>query len=258
MKPPPRVAIIFTLAATWATAVSCGAQRRPGDSEHLQDVEVLLLELVNQARAQVGASPLRDEPTLRRISRDHNADMIQRGYFNHKSPEGIGPVERVGLMHRSLIGTSGENIWTGSGFRDLRPERLARRIFDSWMTSTGHRQNILRREFTHVGVGVTRIEREIRATQTFASVAGWVHDEVPLSVREGSVLQVEAKPARGGLPVPQLFDLWIPSRKAKAAGPLPTEGGSIDVPPGLYSLRFYFETKPGKYTIYQGPRIQVE
>ena len=41
---------------------------------------------------------------------------------------------------------------------------------DGWMSSSGHRQNILCPEYTHLGVGVVAHGPEIRAAQLFATL----------------------------------------------------------------------------------------
>ena len=44
---------------------------------------------------------------------------------------------------------------------------MARVIVDSWMTSPGHRANLLNPDYTHLGVGVSVLGKDIRATQNF-------------------------------------------------------------------------------------------
>ena len=46
----------------------------------------------------------------------------------------------------------------------------ARFIVDGWMTSPGHRRNILDPNYTHIGVGVAAREKNCYATQVFAGV----------------------------------------------------------------------------------------
>ncbi len=43
---------------------------------------------------------------------------------------------------------------------------------NSWMSSPGHRENILGADYTHLGVGGTAVGLEIRATQVFANLQG--------------------------------------------------------------------------------------
>ena len=46
---------------------------------------------------------------------------------------------------------------------------MARVIVDSWMTSPGHRANILNPHYTYLGVGVSALGKEVRATQNFVT-----------------------------------------------------------------------------------------
>ncbi|MFV9506489.1 MAG: CAP domain-containing protein, partial [Oscillochloridaceae bacterium umkhey_bin13] len=74
----------------------------------------------------------------------HSQDMAQRGYFSHFSPEGRDPSDRVdatGYQWQMV----GENI--ASGYR------TPQEVVAGWMDSPGHRANILRCEFTEIGIG---------------------------------------------------------------------------------------------------------
>ena len=46
----------------------------------------------------------------------------------------------------------------------------ARLIVDGWMTSPGHRRNILDPRYTHLGVGVAAKDKMCYATQIFAGM----------------------------------------------------------------------------------------
>ena len=80
-----------------------------------------------------------------RIARNHGADMIQRGYYDHVDPEGRGPDYRADAAGISYYLIS-ENIAAGN----VSPEV----IFDGWMASPDHRYNILDPEVDQVGIGV--------------------------------------------------------------------------------------------------------
>jgi uncharacterized protein YkwD len=96
--------------------------------------------------------------------------MLQRGFFSHVTPEGWSLAHRLPPALSPQISASGENIWLGSGHNPGDPQGLARMIVAGWMSSPGHRQNILDPAYTHLGVGITVIGREIRATQMFAQI----------------------------------------------------------------------------------------
>ena len=96
--------------------------------------------------------------------------MLVRRFFSHTNPEGLTAGERLKPFYSGPIYGWGENIWEGSNLSAVDREALARRIMDAWMSSSGHRQNILSPDYTHLGVGVAASGREIRATQLFATL----------------------------------------------------------------------------------------
>ncbi len=216
---------------------------------------MLILDATNAERARHGLAPLAPEETLRRIARAHSADMLERGFFSHANPDGAYPGDRVADQHRRLVGLSGENIWTGSGYGGFSSAQLARRIVDGWMSSPGHRANILKPEFTHLGVGVVAVGGEVRATQGFAEVLGMVAEPVPFAIARGTRLRLGPVPGPRGAAVK--FDLWAPRRGVRVAGPLDLPEAAVDIDPGRYQLRFYFSDGPRSYKIYFGPNLDV-
>jgi uncharacterized protein YkwD len=62
----------------------------------------------------------------------------------------------------------GENIAAYSKLDYSDIQIMARMIMDGWMTSPGHRQNILHPRYTHLGVGVSVQGDQMRVTQEFA------------------------------------------------------------------------------------------
>ena len=70
--------------------------------------------------------------------------MVARDYFSHDGPGGAGfqqRISRAGYHWR----VAAENLAGGLS----SPEATV----DSWMTSTGHRQNLLNPLFRHAGIG---------------------------------------------------------------------------------------------------------
>ncbi len=106
--------------------------------------EAAVLDLVNQARAQAGCGAVTADPALAAVARDHSADMRDRGYFSHTTPEGLSPFDRAGAAGISYA--RAENIASG--------QRDAAAVMDAWMNSAGHRANILNCSLSKLGVGV--------------------------------------------------------------------------------------------------------
>ena len=139
-------------------------------SVHLGDVEDRIWRFTNDVRRQYGLPPVGQEGALSRVSQAYAADMLVRRFFSHTNPEGLTAGERLKPFYSGPIYGWGENIWEGSNLSAVDREALARRIMDAWMSSPGHRQNILSPDYTHLGVGVAASGREIRATQLFATL----------------------------------------------------------------------------------------
>ncbi len=143
-------------------------------ARHLETVEDLILELTNAERRERGIRPLLPEPGLRSIARAHSDDMIARDFFGHINPDGETIAGRIARGHRQRIRISGENIWRGAGYRtsgSANLQMLAKEIVDDWMNSAGHRENLLRPEFSHLGVGVSSEGGTILATQNFGAMS---------------------------------------------------------------------------------------
>ena len=123
-----------------------------GGGRFLPAVEDDLMPEHNDFRAHQGLAPLRRHEGLVLAARAHAADLLHRRYFEHASPEGFTSVERVGLLARSFIGLAGENIVEVSG----GPPASAADMAELWRKSPGHRANMLRPTYTHVGIAVVR------------------------------------------------------------------------------------------------------
>ncbi len=137
---------------------------------YLNDVEKGVYKLTNDIRRKNALPVLTNERVLCDIAREHCEDMLMRKFFSHVNPDGKSPHERIIRGYPYPLLATGENIWGASGSEPLETELLARIIVDTWMSSPGHRQNILNPDFTDIGVGVAAIGKQIRAAQVFAKI----------------------------------------------------------------------------------------
>jgi uncharacterized protein YkwD len=119
----------------------------PFKVEHTQplpNLEAQMLEMVNQERTSRGLKPLKADPELTEVARQHSADMFARGYFSHYTPEGIDPFQRMQAADVRFR-TAGENL-------ALAPTLQI--AHTGLMNSPGHRANILNPNFGRVGIGI--------------------------------------------------------------------------------------------------------
>lgn len=245
---------IFFAVAPERSSHSDAAEAVPS---RIAEIERLVFDATNAERRRQGLEPFQADTALAKIGRNHSADMLRRGFFSHGSPEGVRPADRIAIGHRTLIGISGENIWSGSGYHDKTPAELARIIVDNWMKSPGHRKNILRDSFTHLGVGIAESGREIRATQSFAGERARLVQ--PVAPRIKADMFLDFRTVSYG---PQLFALWSKDRQGIDGEPQQIVPGQLTplplTPPGDYVLHFYFlESEAGSYSIFYGPAIEV-
>ena len=105
-----------------------------------------LFKLINRDRAQKGLSALRMDSSLARSAREQSRGMAAAGYISHALPSLGGLDER---LDRAGYGRriARENV--------ARAHSLAR-AESILAESTGHAQNLLATDVTHVGVGVVR------------------------------------------------------------------------------------------------------
>jgi uncharacterized protein YkwD len=135
--------------------------------QHLHKVELRIYQLTNLERRKRHLNPLYKDEALVKVARAHSDDMLTRDYFSHVDPSGKAPKDRVAPAYSRTVARIGENIWGGHGYDYADSKRMARVIVDSWMTSPGHRANLLNPNFNYVGVGVSVSGKEVRATQNF-------------------------------------------------------------------------------------------
>lgn len=136
-------------------------------SETEAELERAVHDAVNDRRADHGVPALERDDRIDRVARKHSADMAERGYFDHTSPEGHGPGDRMGAagMFPGECRAVGENIAYSRGYDT---KTVAEQIVDGWMASPGHRENLLHSRWDTQGIGIaTTDNNEIYATQVF-------------------------------------------------------------------------------------------
>lgn len=140
---------------------------------------------INVVRNDDGLVELNHDARLREIAREHSEAMADAGYIYHTGPDGdLGDrLARAGYECRVEVTstryvTGGENVaktWyrqqiVGGIYHDS-PGDVASGLVDQWMTSQGHRENILRPYWRNEGIGIVVVEEDgkmaVYATQVF-------------------------------------------------------------------------------------------
>ena len=133
--------------AALVTVKTCG-----GGSIDLNSAEKRTLDLHNQTRASNGLPAFCVQRTLQKAARAHSQEMLDKDYFSHDSYNGETFGSRLKRFGYTSSGygyyTVGENIAWGSGSYGSPGS-----IFKGWMNSTGHKANILNKNFREIGIG---------------------------------------------------------------------------------------------------------
>ena len=163
------------------------------------EIEKWVIEFTNEERIRAGLQPLSHDAAISDIARSHSENMARLGLMSHDI-EGRDPTDRAmaaGYNCRAYRGDGSysyglsENVaehprvtqWMGLGM-SYRPvdydddaEEAARGLVQGWMSSPGHRENILDRDSRRIGVGIAiqeaseygYVSETIYATQNFSA-----------------------------------------------------------------------------------------
>lgn len=118
----------------------------PSDLQLASDpvAEKQMFDLVNEERTNAGLKPLEWDERLVPVARAHSEEMFKLKYFSHTSPTAGSPFDRLKAAGITYT-RAGENLAYAQSVT------IAHR---GLMESQGHRENILRPEFTRIGIGV--------------------------------------------------------------------------------------------------------
>ena len=121
----------FSFAAHYTTASVSAQEQTAGN-------------LLNSDRARYNLAPLTIDPELCRIARIKSQDMRDNQYFAHTSPT-YGDV-------RSMLSRFGYS-YTAAG-ENIAHHATVEKAQAAFLSSPGHRKNIMSNAYTKVGVGV--------------------------------------------------------------------------------------------------------
>lgn len=121
-----------TMAVTWAWSAAQSTRSTVAARASMADEVV---RQVNQERARRGIGALKVSTELSRAARVRAREITRK--FSHTRPDGTA--------WRTVSNAAyGENIAMG--------QRTADKVMAAWMTSSGHRANILRASYGSIGV----------------------------------------------------------------------------------------------------------
>jgi uncharacterized protein YkwD len=132
------------------TGVSYAIGQGQGEVVHKENATMELLRETNVERSRYGLPLLKMSPSLNEAASVRAKEIVQK--FSHTRPDGSA-WKTVSAQAR------GENI--------ARGHNSVQRVMAAWMSSPGHRKNILRQSFGSIGVSAVNVGGVIHWVQLF-------------------------------------------------------------------------------------------
>ena len=130
MKMKKMLALVLVLLLTLGAAQAATLETANAQS---------VVNQVNRERAARGLSALRNDPALTAAAQIRAREIVER--FSHTRPDGTKWSTVSSIAY-------GENIAKG--------QRTVDRVMAAWMSSSGHRANILRASYGSIGVACVK------------------------------------------------------------------------------------------------------
>ncbi|MEU0005669.1 CAP domain-containing protein [Streptomyces sp. NPDC006314] len=106
-----------------------------------------IVRLVNAERTKAGCQALALNPELTKAAQAHSADMAAHQNMSHTGSDGSSPGDRI---------TRAGYAWSSYGENVAYGYATADQVMAGWMSSPGHRANILNCGFKEIGVGLAQ------------------------------------------------------------------------------------------------------
>ncbi|MFJ8542734.1 CAP domain-containing protein [Streptomyces sp. NPDC093586] len=106
-----------------------------------------VVELVNAERGKAGCSPVTVNADLTEAAQAHSEDMAAGRTMSHTGSDGSSPADRI---------TSAGYDWRSYGENVAYGYETPEKVMAGWMSSPGHRENILNCGFKEIGVGLAQ------------------------------------------------------------------------------------------------------
>jgi len=180
----------------------------------------VLTSLTNDARADNKLALLTESELLVQAAQLKANDMAQNGYFAHTSPSGVTPWHWLDVAGYSYQ-AAGENL--AVNFVDSED------VAEAWMKSPTHRANMVRSDFSEVGIAVAKGTWQGRSAVFVAQFFG-----KPFSapVAQAAPPPTPTPPAgqAAPAPVPEPLPAPTPLPPPPAGQAAPTAPPSVNVP----------------------------
>jgi uncharacterized protein YkwD len=160
--------VVRILATVFVAALALVPAARPAQLRPEASFEASLVKQINAVRQARGLRPFTVSAKLAAAATQHSREMGTYGYFEHESPDRSPFWKRIEQWYPS----SGWRSWgVAENILYSSPDLSAGYAVSSWMSSPGHRANLLSRSWREIGVAAVH----------FASAPG-TYDDRPVTI----------------------------------------------------------------------------
>ncbi len=154
---------IDVLGTQAVNASSTGTEAAPMAAE-LNDYENTIAALINNYRAQNGLNAIAADGLLNQVAEIRSQDLLNRNYFSHYTPEGTNVFD-VMKANGVAYSYAGENLAQSAPAAAGTPEGF----LNAWINSPTHRDNMVRAQYTKIGVSMVEIDSRRVVTTVFTN-----------------------------------------------------------------------------------------
>ena len=134
------------------------------NAKDMNEYENAIAAMINNVRAANGINALAADNTLNSVAGIRSQDLIDRNYFSHYTPEGTN-VFNVMKDNGVSYSYAGENLAQSAPASAGTVEGF----LNAWMNSQTHKDNILRAQYTRIGVSMAEIDSRRVVTTVFTN-----------------------------------------------------------------------------------------
>jgi uncharacterized protein YkwD len=148
-SPAPTSSPAPTNSAAPTTSAAPSPAPTTSAPEAMSSMEKQAFDAVNTQRTSNGCAALVIDSSLQKAAHDYAVEMVTTHHFSHTSTSGLSPTDRAKAAGYTRGGV-GENAMMG--FKG-DPNGAVNNPTYGWMSSTGHRANILNCNYVRTGMG---------------------------------------------------------------------------------------------------------
>jgi len=115
----------------------------------MNDRELEIIRLINEYRVSNGLHPLMLDPILSMAARFHSHEMMDLGYFAHRSPVTGSSGDRA-----EMFGHVNMHDWVTGAHENITTMSDPAGAVENFINSPGHRAALIAEDFLSIGVGI--------------------------------------------------------------------------------------------------------